>query len=109
MLAQRRDGAPGGDGYGGYPGGAAPQDYAQASYQQGPQAPAGFMAEGGSAMPTAYEQGYEAPYEQVPLQQPGQYQQGYQDPNRSHGDQHSHDERYAQGQNYQQGGGYGRY
>ncbi|KAK1824065.1 hypothetical protein LTR12_001598 [Friedmanniomyces endolithicus] len=110
MLAQRRDGAPGGEGYGGYPGGAAPQDYAQASYQQGPQAPAGFMAEGGSAMPTAYEQGYEAPYEQPQPQQqpPGQYQQGYQDPNRSHGDQHGRDERYGQGQDYQQAGGYGR-
>ncbi|KAK1056118.1 hypothetical protein LTR74_015150 [Friedmanniomyces endolithicus] len=103
MLAQRRDGAPGGEGYGG------PQDYAQASYLQGPQAPAGFMAEGGSAMPTAYEQGYEAPYEQAPQQQSGQYQQGYRDPNRNHGDQHGHDERYGQGQNYQQGGGYGRY
>lgn len=92
--------------YSGY-GGPAPQDYGQASYGQAPQ-PAGFAAEGGSAFPTAYQQGYDAPYEQTqaPQQQQGAYQQGYPGQGYQQGGYGGYqDEQQGQGQ----GGGYGRY
>ncbi|KAK5118232.1 hypothetical protein LTR85_008212 [Meristemomyces frigidus] len=96
--------------YSGY-GGPAPQDYGQASYGQAPE-PAGFAAEGGSAFPTAYQQGYDAPYEQTQpppqqhQQQEGRYQQGH--PNQGY-QQGGYGEYKDENQGYGQGGGYGRY
>ncbi|KAK5699299.1 hypothetical protein LTR17_023355 [Elasticomyces elasticus] len=89
--------------YGGPP---PQQDYGQASYEQHPPQPAGYAAGDGGAFPTAYQQGYDAPYHQT-QQHPDQYQQGYQDPNQQYGGQQGPG--YGQGQNYEQGGGYGRY
>lgn len=109
MFAQQRSLDPSADAgqqYPGYAGGAPPQDYGTASYGSAPPAPAGFTAEGGSAYPTAYQQGYEPAYTQAPPPQTGyepSYQQGYQGG-------------YNQGgyggyghQGYGQGGGYGQY
>ena len=106
MFAQQRslDAQSQGGGTYGYSGGstgAGPQDYAQASYTQGPPEPAGFAAEGGSAYPTAYQQGYEAPYEQTQQQPEGGYQ------GQQHDGEYGRDERY--GSNYEQHGGYSRY
>ena len=91
--------------YGEYdPAGAPPQDYAQASYGQPPQ-PAGFAPGDVNAYPTAYQQGYEAPYEPAQQQYDSTYgqqshgQQGYQ---RGQGG-------YNQGQGYGQGSRYGNY
>ena len=89
---------------GGYPeGGPRPQDYAQASYNQPPPEPAGFAPGDVNAFPTAYQQGYEPPFD--PAQQQQQYggaNQGY-----GQGGYGGHDQSqqgYGQG-----GGGYGRY
>ncbi|KAK5136637.1 hypothetical protein LTR08_002651 [Meristemomyces frigidus] len=96
--------------YTGY-GGAAPQDYSQASYAQGPPEPAGYAAEGGSAYPTAYSQGYDAPYAQTQQQPPqqggyqGGYQQGQEGPYGEYRDEHRNQQGHGQG--YGQGGGYG--
>ncbi|KAI6798895.1 heterokaryon incompatibility Het-C [Hortaea werneckii] len=96
-----------------YPGGyadsgAGPHDYAQASYSHAPPAPAGFAPEGGSAFPTAYQQGYEAPYTQAPPPPPqGGYQQGYQggyDQSGGYGGYGDPSQGYGH-----HGGGYGRY
>ena len=86
--------------YGGYDSAAAPpQDYAQASYSQPPQ-PAGFAPGDVNAFPTAYQQGYEAPYD--PAQQQ-QSQQQYGQQQYQYGGGYGG---YDQGQGYQQGGGY---
>jgi len=79
-----------------YQGGVAPQDYGQASYEPAPPQAAGFAPQDPNAYPTAYQQGYDAPYEQMQQQQGYHQQGGYG----GYGDQ---------GQGYSQGGGYGRY
>ncbi|KAK3117600.1 hypothetical protein LTR53_000926 [Teratosphaeriaceae sp. CCFEE 6253] len=121
LAAQRGLEEPGYSGYN--QGGPAPQDYAQHSYQQGPPEPAGFAPEGGSAFPTAYQQGYDAPYEQTTQQSSHYQQQGYQDQGhqgyQDQGEQgygndyQRRDDGYGQGQGqgqgYEQQGGYGRY
>jgi len=78
-----------------YQGGVPPQDYGQASYEQAPPQPAGFAPHDPNAYPTAYQQGYDAPYEQT------QQQQVYE-----HGGHGAHG---GQEHEYGQGGGYGRY
>ncbi|KAI6809402.1 heterokaryon incompatibility Het-C [Hortaea werneckii] len=110
MFAQQRslDADPSGQAYaGGYPGGAAPHDYAHASYSHAPPAPAGFAPEGGSAFPTAYQQGYEAPYSQAPPPPPAGYQQSYQGAYDQSGGYGMYGDP-SQGYGHQ-GGGYGRY
>jgi hypothetical protein len=76
----------------------APQDYAQASYNQPPPQPAGYAPENPGAYPTAYQQGYEPPYD--PSQQQA-YGGGYDQ-------QESYQGGYSGGQ-YNQGSGYGSY
>jgi hypothetical protein len=103
MLAQQRSidtELQGGQGYSGYGGGAPPQNYGDSSYQQRPPEPAGHAAEGGSAYPTAYQQGYDRPYEGT--QQQGGYHQGGYGRDGGYGQGGGYDE-------YGQGGGYGRY
>ncbi|KAH9834337.1 Heterokaryon incompatibility protein Het-C [Teratosphaeria destructans] len=99
MLAQQRSvdrELQGQSGYSGYGGGAAPQNYGDASYQPAPPQPAGYSVEGGSAYPTAYQQGYDRPYEQTQQYGGGAYSQG--------GDYSRFDDN-----EYGQSGGYRRY
>jgi hypothetical protein len=78
--------------------GGAPQDY-----NQPPQQPTGYNSEDPGAYPTAYQQGYEAPYN--PMQQQQQpYQGSYDQQNYQQGGYGGY-----QGQGYNQGGGYGSY
>ena len=72
--------------------GMPPQDYSQGSYNQPPAQPAGFASGDVNAYPTAYQQGYEAPYD------PNYGQQGYQQGGYGGYDQQGYG-----------GGGYGRY
>ncbi|KAK3678117.1 hypothetical protein LTR78_002212 [Recurvomyces mirabilis] len=110
MFAQKRSidsEIAGSGGYqGGYQGGNAPQDYGQASYGNAPPEPAGFSAEGGSAYPTAYQQGYDRPFEETTQQ----YGQGYGNQGQGHQGQGQNYGGSGYGQSYEQGGGgYGRY
>jgi hypothetical protein len=70
--------------------------YEQGSYGQQPPQAAGFTEGDSHAYPTAYQQGYEAPYD------PNQQQQGYQQGGYGGYEQ-------SQGYGYGQGGGYGQY
>ena len=83
--------------------------FEQSSYGQQPSQPAGFTPGDSSAYPTAYQQGYEAPYD--PNQQQQQYsqsQQGYQQG--GYGGYEQNQGGYGQSQGgYGQGGGYGQY
>lgn len=74
MLQGRRELGGGDEQDMGYGSAYQRQDYAQSSYEQRPPQPAGYAPQDHNAYPTAYQQGYDAPYEQT--QQPGYGQQG---------------------------------
>lgn len=81
---------------------AASQDYSQTSYDQAPQQSAGYADDNSGALPTAYQQGYEAPFN--PAQQ--QQQQGYGGSYEQQGYQQGYDSSSYQNE---PGAGYGRY
>ena len=79
--------------------------YGQSSYGQQSQQPASFASGDVNAYPTAYQQGYEAPYDPSQQQQYGEAQQGFQPGYQQgeYGGQEQH-QRYGYGQ-----GGYNQY
>ncbi|KAK5117298.1 hypothetical protein LTR62_005915 [Meristemomyces frigidus] len=123
MFAQRRGidaemmgSTGGGGGYQG--GGVGPQDYGGASYSHAPPQPAGFGAEGGSAFPSAYQQGYDRPFGATTGQYDGGQGQGQgqgyqgQAQGQDYGGGSSdggYGQGYEQGGQQQGGGGYRRY
>nr|POE51806.1 hypothetical protein CFP56_26013 [Quercus suber] len=78
------------------------QDYAQSSYEQRPPQPAGYAPQDHNAFPSAYQQGYDAPYERTQQQEYGQQEYGQQ------GGYGGYNNEQNQG-GYGQQGGYGRY